>query len=564
MSESMLLVDPLAALFRPALTGLPPLLLETTHVEVTPLPPLAHIVVVRTFTNSTDQMVEAVLTLPPIASQEVVYRLIVNIGGVDYHASVLSAKHARRAHDAAVAEGRRAILYELLEGGIQLISIAGIEPGAKVEVQIWSIRPLDRPEENMASLTVSLSAKRNAAIFGLSDVDALVTTAERHSASVSVNADFTSLLVSITGQAFGDRNLLTNEECGVECSTPISIHFVPLVEGALDHSEWHVDKPGGWEATSERGLETFCHPSNPDGTAMSDRDDWIFGTMQTQAGKICVTAPLPTVGMQPNAAGLLEIAPNASALRAFAAAGFVESATPQTASDILLAANVLSRQTSLAFVGPDGALSDDLPALRKVALSDMESIAIADVPSEPVVAPPIEYEVPPDPEPVLPRKVGDLKTPGARLPRYPWLTWAPLGLVSLLIVAAFQTIDLPVLPILVAFIVLMILSALRFLPRKGSPAWRRLPLSTLLALPWILSIITEPLIGYVTHGGMPGSGDWITPFQYGLLAVSAVLPIALLPTLRDARRFTLTLGILNLVLTAVAVLAYTVIHTPGS
>ena len=42
MSESMLLVDPLAALFRPALTGLPPLLLETNHVEVTPLPPLAH------------------------------------------------------------------------------------------------------------------------------------------------------------------------------------------------------------------------------------------------------------------------------------------------------------------------------------------------------------------------------------------------------------------------------------------------------------------------------------------------------------------------------------------
>ena len=249
---------------------------------------------------------------------------------------------------------------------------------------------------------------------------------------------------------------------------------------------------------------------------------------------------------------------------AFAAAGFVESATPQTASDVLLAANVLSRQTSLAFVGPDGALSDDLPALRKVALPDMESIAIADVPSEPVVAPPIEYEVPPDPEPVLPQKVGDLKTPGARPPRYPWLTWVPLGLAVLLVIGAFQAIDLPVLPIFIAFIVLMILSSFRFLPRKGSPAWRRLPFLTLLALPWILSIITEPLIGHFTHGGVPASSDRITPLQYGLLAVSAVLPIALLPAMRDARRFTLTLGILNFVLTAVAVLAYTVIHTPGS
>jgi hypothetical protein len=34
MNASRLLVDPLAALFRTDLTGLPPLLLETTQVEV--------------------------------------------------------------------------------------------------------------------------------------------------------------------------------------------------------------------------------------------------------------------------------------------------------------------------------------------------------------------------------------------------------------------------------------------------------------------------------------------------------------------------------------------------
>ena len=305
MNASRLLVDPLAALFRTDLTGLPPLLLETTQVEVMPLPPLAHIVVVRTFTNTTDRMVEAVLTLPPIAPQEVVYRLIVNIGGVEYHAFAQPGKRARRAHDAAVAEGRRAILYELLMGGVQLISIAGIVPGAKVSVQIWSIRPLDRPEENRANLTIPLSAKKNAAIFSLSDVDALVTTSERHSASVSVSADFSSLLVRITGQPYGDQYLISSEEKGVECSTPICLHFVPVNGGTLDHREWHVDKPGGWEVTSERGIETFRHPHNPGGTVVSDRDDWIFGSMQTLAGEVRVTAPLPTEGTQPNAGGLL-------------------------------------------------------------------------------------------------------------------------------------------------------------------------------------------------------------------------------------------------------------------
>lgn len=564
MNESTLLVDPLAALFRTELAGLPPLLLETTHVEVMPLPPLAHIVVVRTFTNSTDQMVEATLTLPPIAPQEVVYRLIVTIGGVEYHAIAQPGKRARRAHDAAVAEGRRAILYELLVGGIQLISIAGIEPGAKVEVQIWSIRPLDRPEENRATLTIALSAKRNAAIFSLSDVDALVTTAERHSASVSVSLDFSSLLVRITGQPYGDQYLMSSEEKGVECSAPICLHFVPVNGGTLDHREWHVDKPGGWEVTSERGIETFHHPRNPDGTIISDRDDWIFGSMQTPAGEVRVTAPLPTEGTQLNAGGWLDIAPNARALRAFAAAGFVESATPQTAEEVLLVANVLSRQTSLAFIGPKGELPDDIPTLRKVALPGMESIDFASVPREPVAAPPIDYDVPPEPQPVLPEKVGDLRTPGTRPPSYPWLTWVPPVLALLLVVAAFQTIDLPVLPLFAAFVILMIVSAIRFLPRAGSPVRRRLPILIILLLPWIISISAEPLLGYLPHDDPPGHAGWWIPFQCGLLAVSAALPLALMPILRDARRFTLTLGILNLVLTFFAVLANIIIHTPGS
>ena len=50
----MLLVDPLAAFFRPALEGCAPLLIDSNHVEVTLLPPLAKIAVVRRFTNTTD------------------------------------------------------------------------------------------------------------------------------------------------------------------------------------------------------------------------------------------------------------------------------------------------------------------------------------------------------------------------------------------------------------------------------------------------------------------------------------------------------------------------------
>ena len=87
MNANMLLVDPLAAFFRPALEGCAPLLLDSTYVELTLLPPLAKIAAVRRFTNMSGQRIEAVLTLPAIAPQEVVFRLIVNIGGVEYHAA---------------------------------------------------------------------------------------------------------------------------------------------------------------------------------------------------------------------------------------------------------------------------------------------------------------------------------------------------------------------------------------------------------------------------------------------------------------------------------------------
>ncbi len=554
MPESALIVDPLAALFRPELKGLPPLVLDTTHVEVMPLPPLAHIVVVRKFTNSSNQLVEAVLTLPPLAPQEVVYRLIVNIGGVDYQANPQSSKRARPAHDAAVAEGRSAILYELLDGGIQMISIAGIEPGARVEIQIWSIRPLDRPEENRATLLIPLSAHRHAAIFSLPDADALVTTAERHAASLSVSAEPSTLQVMLTGQPYPDQQLTSNEDKGVECSTPIFLHFIPINGRTLDRCEWQVGEPGGWEVTSKRGIETFRHPMNPTGSVSSDRNDWIFGVMQTVAGEIRVTAPLPTEG----------IAPNARALRAFAAAGLVESARPQNPAAVRLMANVLSRQTSLAFIGPEGELSDEIPMLRKLALAEMESIDFGREPQIPVALPPFEYNTPSAPEPALPSKDGEPILPRARQPRYHWLTWGFVVLALLLIAALFQSIDLPVLPALIAFVCLMLLSAIRFLPREGLPARRRLPITAVLVLPWIASFFGGPLVWQFIYGEMPTIADWMIPFQYGLLALAALLPIVLLPIMRDARRFTLVFGLLNLVLTFFMTSTSIVTLSPGS
>jgi len=555
MTASTLLVDPLAVYFREELTGCAPLILDSTHVDITLLPPVTQFVVVRKFTNTSDQRIEAVLTLPPLAPQEVVFRLMVCIDGTQYDATPQAARHARREHDAAVTTGHRAILFELLRYNVPMLSIAGIEPGEEVEVQIWCVKPLGRRDDNLARLFVPLSARHDIFLSDLLDADGLVTTPERHSATLAVHA--AALQVTLCGPG-NPYPITSRDPIRIDCAAPVQLEIVPEDGGSLDHRAWQVDQVGGWEVTSARGIETFRHPMNPGGILASDRSDWIFGIMATDQGEIRVTAPLPTEG----------IAPNARALRAFAAAGFAESAAPQDPDTVRRTANILSRKTSLAFIGPQGELSKDIPVLRKLALSEMQSIDEIRVPSEPVGLEPFDYETPaPPPEPERPRKIGDQIAPGGSIlpeawaPRYRLLPWIVATVALLLLAGIFQLIDYALPPRLFALLVLICLGAIFALPHDLQPLRRRLPMLVLLVMPWIGALVTGPLIHDFTYGGAPPPG-WMVPTQLGFLAVSAILPLAILPYLRGARYFALALGIFDFALTAFVAVSGILVLTP--
>ncbi|MBB6125040.1 VIT domain-containing protein [Sphingobium subterraneum] len=555
MTASMLLVDPLAAFFRTELAGCRPLTLDSTHVDITLLPPLAQVVVVRQFTNTSDQRIEAVLTLPPLAPEEVVFRLIVSIGGTQYDATPRGARRARRDHDAAIAEGHRAILFELLKHDIPIISVAGIEPGYEVEIQIWSVKPLERNTDDLALLFVPLSARHDFVVSGLLDADAPVTTSERHTATLAVHAP--DLQVTLCGQG-NPYPITSRDPISIDCAAPVQLEIVPELGGSIDHCAWQVDQIGGWEVTSARGTETFRHPMNPEGILSSDRSDWIFGVMATRHGEIRVTAPLPTEG----------IAPNARAMRAFAAAGFRESATTQDPEAVRRTANILSRKTSLAFIGPEGELSHDIPVMRKLALSEMLAIGEMGVPPEPVGLEPFDYETPAaPPEPSLPRKLDDPIAPGARItpnaqvPRYRLLPWLVAAVAMLILSGIFQLLGNALPPRLLGLLVLITLAALAALPHDRLPIRRRLPMLILLVTPWIAALIAGPLLDDRTYGGAPPPG-WMIPTQLGLLAVSAVLPLAMMPFMRGARHFTLALGIFNFALTAFVTIGGILLLTP--
>lgn len=328
--------------------ALPTLALDETEVEVQIFPPLAHVTTVRRFVNSSDHAIEAVLTLPPLDRSETIHRLVVRINGLDHETASQPAGSARRVHYEASADARCAILGEMLDQDIPRVSIAWIAAGARVEILIWSIRPLARPDQNRATLVLSLDSACHPVGPGLSCARVAITARDHGVASLRISVgDFR---VTIAGQPYPDRDLTPNEAIGVDSAAPIRLDITPLNGSSLDHSEWQVGMPGGWEVTSAGGVETFRHARNPGGQIVSDRDDWIFGIVPTNSGVIRVTAPLPTMGNAPNAGGLFEIAPNARGLRAFAAAGLVEAATPRDTADVRRTANILSGTTSLAFV----------------------------------------------------------------------------------------------------------------------------------------------------------------------------------------------------------------------
>ena len=141
-----------------------------------------------------------------------------------------------------------------------------------------------------------------------------------------------------------------------------------------------------------------------------------------------------------------------------------------------------------------------------------------------------------------------LKT-GAQAPRYLWLTWSSFALAVLCILAAIRVVQVPFPPLAGAIALLAGLNAMRFAPRPGSdaPKCRHSPMLLLLIVPWLASVILGPL-GFMPVRDDPMRKEWMLLLQHSFLAARAILPLLLLIIMRHARRFTLAIGVLNILL----------------
>ncbi len=555
-----MLVDPLAALFRPELEGQPPLRLEVTRVEVELLPPLARIAITRMFINYGDEAVEALLTLPPAGPGEIVHGLVVTINGIAYRATAQARGRAARAHDAAVILGGLAIVQERLTGDVRLISISGIAPKATVEVCIESLLPLERAADDQATLAVALSASPQQINHRLPDSDHLIVTPLAHPATLTVTTG--GLPVTLGGGA----GLVPDRSTPVDCAGPVILSIAASDSGRLDRSAYRPGEPDGWEATVEAPLESMAgglEPVGVSGERAAGTGDWIAGRAILGGRAIRVTAPSPM-------AQDTEAPANTRAMSAFAAAHLIDAANPVVPAALRRAANILDADTSLAFVGPDGEATGEMPTMRKVALPGVAT-AVA-CPSY-AVPPDVEVQADETSRPNLTEKI-DQTTPGSAAPtRYDGqklgaelLGWTPAGLLVLWLLGATVWVPFPMRAVTVGLLASLALNAYLHRPRAEGPdqivARRRSPLLLTLAVPLIASWAGGPL-GLLPDDIGATATRWAILFQGACFAASALAPLVLLVFMRGARRFTLEVGAIAFVLTFLAVSTGYITLSPG-
>lgn len=116
-----------------------PLASTDIHIEITS--GLAVVVTTRKFSNAEDVPIEAILTMP-VGFNAVVTGLSAKIGSRKLRAIAKAKEAARDDYEAAIDQGKLAILHEEVLRGIHVLSVGQLAPGKKVEVELRMVMPL--------------------------------------------------------------------------------------------------------------------------------------------------------------------------------------------------------------------------------------------------------------------------------------------------------------------------------------------------------------------------------------------------------------------------------------
>ncbi len=209
----------------PARPGPAPLPLVDERIRVLARGGVALVSREQRFRNAEARSIEAILTFP-VPVQATLHRLTARIGDRLLTAKARPHQAAREVYEAAIDEGRTAVLHEELVRGIHMLSIAHIPPGAEITVtHVWIAALTPRPGgAGLLRIPVGVGDVYGESPFTDAD-DLAVSPAIRREAQLEIDAG--------EAKAFlGDRPW-NGESLRVALDAPIDIRFAGLKWEAL-------------------------------------------------------------------------------------------------------------------------------------------------------------------------------------------------------------------------------------------------------------------------------------------------------------------------------------------
>jgi predicted DCC family thiol-disulfide oxidoreductase YuxK len=189
MSMAEASIDPLAHFFQAVFRRdeKKPVPLIATHIDVAIRGGLGFVTTQRTFRNTEKISIEATMTFP-VPVDATLCALTANIDGAVLHAVARARNKAAKTYEAAVINGKSAILHRELLKGIHMLSVGHVRPGGDIIVTDTWTAPLSFLEQT-PRLRIPTTVGEIYGRSPLAPPDDLVSSGTTHEATVSITCN---------------------------------------------------------------------------------------------------------------------------------------------------------------------------------------------------------------------------------------------------------------------------------------------------------------------------------------------------------------------------------------
>lgn len=293
-----------------------PVPLKKTNYDIEVKSGLAVVRSTRVFKNVEERPIEATMTFP-VPFDAAVFGIQAMVDGRILTGKAQAAVKARETYEAAIDDGKRAVLHEELLRGLHMLSVGNVAPGVEIEVTANYVIPVALAKGN-GSFRIPLTVGQIYGVTPLEDSDAIATGGDVEPVSVSIKADMG--VVNIGGKEVEEKTtVMSNKPIEVrvvglygekpsslsgysgdgklvnfdfkplkKVKSPLSMHMLLDVSGSMnervssnssrDKSKWDAVLGGIDEATNEVlkpsdvvTVSTFANHCSIHGTTPGDR-----------------------------------------------------------------------------------------------------------------------------------------------------------------------------------------------------------------------------------------------------------------------------------------------------